>query len=352
MQTMTVVTLSGEAWVRDGDGKLRALQEGDTVEVGDVIVTASGTTLELAGQNGVNLQVPGGTQVALSELLASLADASRVDAEAVDDHGDHGDTEEHDASPLTPQPLVEIQNTHSSAVSLFTDAGFSFVRVERIELPLKPLAFDYGYERSHLLDTPEGGRPGRTFDGDDHGVSVVAPSNTEATTPDGNVSDQVVFESGLTTGSAPNEADTRVDAGFIFTALNGLADTGAITIAYTDVNGEAQTLSLSGTEVKGLGTVTQTITTEYGELVLNGYSQAGDNTITIDYDYTLTTAPNVSDDETQDRFTLTVTDRDGDSKSSDLNIKIVDDAPTAADDANSITEDSTVAASGNVIGGV
>ncbi|MDT0513189.1 MULTISPECIES: VCBS domain-containing protein, partial [unclassified Halomonas] len=348
MQTMTVVALSGEAWVRDVDGKLRALQEGDAVEVGDVIVTAVGTTLELAEQNGVNLLVPGGTQVALSELLASLSDASRVDAEAVDDQGDHSDTAEHDASPLTPQPLVEIQNTHSSAVSLSNDAGFSFVRVERIELPLKPLAFDYGYERSHLLDTPEGGSPGRTFDGDDHGVSVVAPSNTEATTPDSNVTDQVVFESGLTGGSAPNASDTQANGQFTLTAIDGLAKTGAVAITYTDVNGDPETLSLGKAQVEGLGSSSQTLTTQYGELVLNGVSQGADGTITIDYAYTLTSAPDVNGDNASDTFTVTVTDRDGDSKSGDLSIKIVDDTPVAKDDANGIAEDVSSVA-GNVV---
>ncbi|ASK21732.1 VCBS domain-containing protein [Halomonas sp. N3-2A] len=56
-----------------------------------------------------------------------------------------------------------------------------------------------------------------------------------------------------------------------------------------------------------------------------------------------------------DSLTVTATDGDGQSNSDDLNIKIVDDAPTATDDTNAVTEGddttSTVETSGNVIGG-
>nr|WP_232482983.1 DUF5801 repeats-in-toxin domain-containing protein [Halomonas alkaliphila] len=50
-----------------------------------------------------------------------------------------------------------------------------------------------------------------------------------------------------------------------------------------------------------------------------------------------------------DSLTVTATDRDGQSNSDDLNIKIVDDAPVAFDDVNSVIEGGN--ASGNVIGG-
>ncbi|MFH7588151.1 VCBS domain-containing protein, partial [Oceanimonas smirnovii] len=49
-----------------------------------------------------------------------------------------------------------------------------------------------------------------TIDGKNDGVTVEVPNNNEATTPDANNEDQVVFESGLTDGSAPDLADTQV----------------------------------------------------------------------------------------------------------------------------------------------
>ncbi len=181
-----------------------------------------------------------------------------------------------------------------------------------------------------------------TISGADDGVTVDVPSDTTVTTPDADNTDQVVFESGLASGSDPSLADTQVHSQFTLTALDGLADTNAVTLVYTDANGQPVTLTLSKTQLEELGTAPQAITTSYGELVLNGYSQAADGTLTLDYDYTLTTAPGVSGTDINDTVTITATDRDGDRHSDDLNIKIVDDAPQAADDANSLAEGATL----------
>src|SRR5690606_17592890 len=101
--------------------------------------------------------------------------------------------------------------------------------------------------------------------------------------------------------------------------------------------------------VEALDGEPQTLTTQYGELTLNGYSQAADGTITLDYSYELTTAPSENVDDLMDSITVTATDRDGQSDNGDLNIKIVDDAPVAFDDVNSVIEGGNT--SGNVIGG-
>ncbi|MGB3289725.1 MAG: Ig-like domain-containing protein, partial [Burkholderiaceae bacterium] len=69
---------------------------------------------------------------------------------------------------------------------------------------------------------------------------------------------------------------------------------------------------------------------------LNGYSQGTDGTITVSYTYTLTTAPEVTGTDTMDAFTIDAQDRDGDSDTKTLNIKIVDDAPAAQPDTNTI----------------
>ncbi|WP_134114007.1 VCBS domain-containing protein [Oceanimonas baumannii] len=175
------------------------------------------------------------------------------------------------------------------------------------------------------------------------------PNNNDAITPDADNTDQVVFESGLSDGSQPNETDTQVSSQFTLKALDGLAETDAVTISYTDVNGLPATLTLSKAQVEELGTSSQSITTEYGELVLKGYSESENGTITLDYDYTLTTAPGIAGDDTLDSFTITASDRDGDSHSDDLTIKIVDDAPVAKDDTNSVTEEMGLTATGNVI---
>jgi len=183
----------------------------------------------------------------------------------------------------------------------------------------------------------------------DWDVSVNVPNDHDATTPDGDTSDQVVFESGLADGSAPDADDTRVESSLTLTAPDGLKDMGAVTLAYTDESGNSATLELSKTQVEALGSDPQTLTTQYGELTLNGYSQAADGTITFDYSYELTTAPSENVDALMDSIIVTATDEDGSTDSGDLNIKIVDDAPTAKDDTNAVTEGADT--SGNVIGG-
>jgi T1SS-143 domain-containing protein len=178
-------------------------------------------------------------------------------------------------------------------------------------------------------------------------VDIDVPTDQDATTPDADTADQVVFESGLIDGSNPSEPNTKVDSSFTLTVHDGLAESGALVLGYTDTNGDPQTLTLSKAEVEALGTTSQTINTQYGDLVLKGYTQNADGTLTLDYEYTLTDAPDVDGTDTLDHISITATDADGDSDTQGLSIKIVDDAPVAEDDRNEITED-TVSVSGNV----
>lgn len=187
-----------------------------------------------------------------------------------------------------------------------------------------------------------------TINGTDDAVTVTVPVDDAATTPDGNTADHVVFESALAAGSAPGAADTQVVSSFTVVALDGLAAGNGVSLAYTNVNGQARTLELSKAQVEALGTQSQTIDTQYGEMVLNGSSQAADGTITINYSYTLERAPQVTGDDTSDNIEITATDRDGDTDSQTLGIKVVDDAPTAVADVNDITEDA-ISVTGNVV---
>src|SRR5690606_40076285 len=108
-------------------------------------------------------------------------------------------------------------------------------------------------------------------------------------------------------------ADTQVVSSFTLSALDGLAISGAITLTYTNSNGDPRTLSLSKAQVEALETTSQIVDTQYGQLELNGYTLNADGTISIDYQYTLQGAPEVSGDDTFDHIGITVTDRDGDS---------------------------------------
>ncbi|MFA5631118.1 MAG: VCBS domain-containing protein, partial [Porticoccaceae bacterium] len=188
--------------------------------------------------------------------------------------------------------------------------------------------------------------------GADDEVIVDVPVDHPQQPEQGNINDHVVFESGLADGSAPDEDDTKVESSFTISALDGLDENDAVVIGYKDANGDDQTATLTKAQIEALSGTSQTIVTQYGELELNGYSQdPATGLITIDYIYTLINAPSVAGDDTSDVFTITAKDRDDDSDGQTLTIKIIDDVPTARDDANEITEDADPnTVSGNVLG--
>src|SRR3546814_16726186 len=86
-----------------------------------------------------------------------------------------------------------------------------------------------------------------------------------------------------------------------------------------------------------------------GTLVVTGYNYdpaTGEGSVA--YVYTLT--DNTLDaDGTTVSFDLTITDADGDAASDTLDIRIVDDAPTARADGDSVTEDGAATADGSVL---
>ncbi len=183
-----------------------------------------------------------------------------------------------------------------------------------------------------------------TINGVDDPVSVTVPSSTVQTSPDGNVTDQVVFESGLAGGSNPHTADTKVDASFTLVALDGLDASAAIVIGYIDASGNPASLTLTKAEVEALDSTNKSIATQYGILVFDGYERGSDGTISIDYIYTLTSAPPVGGDSTNDSFTFTAKDGDGDTDAKVLNIKIVDDVPKAVVDTSAVKAGETLTA--------
>ncbi|MGH6780815.1 MAG: Ig-like domain-containing protein, partial [Sphingomonadaceae bacterium] len=155
----------------------------------------------------------------------------------------------------------------------------------------------------------------------DSGVVVMVPAPNGATT---------VNEAGLPVRDgepAGSASDTTVETTMGVVTLNVIDGPGVVTI--------------NGTVITTVG---QTIVTDRGVLTITSISATE-----IGYNYTLT--DNTSNDSTTDVFTVTVTDVDGDSATAPLVITIVDDVPTAKDDADSVTEDGPLVADGNVLTG-
>ena len=122
------------------------------------------------------------------------------------------------------------------------------------------------------------------------------------------------------------------------------------TITFTAIDGVGS-VSLGGTVITP-GSLPQTVSSDAtGTLVVTGYTYdpaTGEGSVT--YAYTLVDNT-LEDDGTTVSFDLTITDGDGDAASDTLDIRIVDDAPTARADADSVTEDGPLTADGNVLTG-
>ena len=118
-------------------------------------------------------------------------------------------------------------------------------------------------------------------------------------------------------------------------ASDGEIASGSITIA---TGGDSvDTLVINGVDVTGGGTVT----TDRGVLTVSVADSA--------YSYSYELTDNTLADPDSDSFTLVVTDSDGDTAQTTLVVSIIDDNPSAADDANSIAAGEYGPVGGNVL---
>ncbi len=166
-----------------------------------------------------------------------------------------------------------------------------------------------------------------TINGADDGVVLTIPDNDG---PAGG-SEEVVYERGLATGSSPDNSDI-VDSSFEIKALDGLKE---IVVGGT---------TISAADLTNSGVANVTINTPKGVLVIDGFSSAADGTGIVNYTYTLSGNEDHSGGSVTDSISITVTDTDLDSATDSLDIRIVDDEPSAVDDTTVNVAEGGVAA--------
>ncbi|WP_234916758.1 retention module-containing protein [Aeromonas caviae] len=181
-----------------------------------------------------------------------------------------------------------------------------------------------------------------TIKNDDDGVTITN------LTPKGEGGDVKVYEDDLlatrganeSAGSDSSKESTTVTGDFTISAPDGVKtlSVGGINIV---VNGVVAGFPLSG------------VTTPLGNtLTITGYNPA---TGLVSYSYTLNDneAHPTADGNNSlfEDFAVSLVDSDGDSASNTLSVQIVDDVPTANDDADSATEGVFTPVTGNVITG-
>ncbi|MBT2323454.1 DUF4347 domain-containing protein [Variovorax paradoxus] len=143
-----------------------------------------------------------------------------------------------------------------------------------------------------------------------------------------------VSERGLGDGSDPSETTT---GRFVVRTPDGL---GSIEVGGTTV---------TPAQLANLGTTPVTIVTDKGTITLTGFDPVAGS---VSYSYTLGERQPHGGGEVTDDIAVTVRDRDGDTTSGTLRVLVIDDVPTARDDAASVdtTAPGATSVGGNVFG--
>ena len=151
--------------------------------------------------------------------------------------------------------------------------------------------------------------------------------------------DGSVLESNLASGTSPVGLGDVLNGSFLAITPKGLQS--------LNVAG----ISILEADLLASGTTPIVINSANGTLSINGYNATSG---VVNYTYTLITPAN-SQTKVSDDFGIFVVDDLGNSTASvtkDLKIAIIDDAPIANNDTDHVTEDSGLAATGNVVTGI
>jgi VCBS repeat-containing protein len=233
------------------------------------------------------------------------------------------------------------------SLTLNSDGSYSYV-LDNVSQPVQGLAAGETLTETFTYTITDGDGDTSTttltitINGADDGVTV-GGLNAEG-------GEVVVDEDNLADGSSPDAAALTQPGSFTVSTPDGL---GNVTIGGTQVvTGGVFT---AGTAPSPLGTVN--ITGFTPTLGADGSVIGG----TFTYNYVLSdntlTHTSQGEDFVGDSFPVVVTDSDGSSANASLDVRIVDDVPTAQNDADSVTEDSgngdnPAVADGNVLTGL
>ncbi len=187
------------------------------------------------------------------------------------------------------------------------------------------------------------------------GASFVETFNYTIIDTDGDTSTTTLSVTINGAEDAPPALTISNDDGATTPADNSVVEASGSTITGTmTATGDAGVadVTVDGNSILNATATPVTISASEGTLVITGYNAS---TGLINYSYTEdgnAESHNVANDNINDIFTVVVTDNEGDTDSDTLDIRILDTAPTAAADTNSVTEDSaTTVAVGDVIAG-
>ncbi|HOZ65488.1 MAG TPA: retention module-containing protein, partial [Burkholderiaceae bacterium] len=153
-----IVVLEGKAWVLDTSGKRVLLKVGDEVQEGQIIVTDTGTRLELALPNGQAVSVSAGRELLIDANLLGLAPTDRSEA-ALNDLNS-GSAQIARVIQSGGDLSTELDPTAAGQTGGDSSESHSFVRVLRIVENLSPLGLDRATDTTEDREPILGFTPG------------------------------------------------------------------------------------------------------------------------------------------------------------------------------------------------
>ncbi len=137
-----VSALQGSAWIVNADGSRIALNTGDSVGVGQKVLTDEGSKLALQLPNGQTLQVEAGRELLIDETLLGVAPVDATDAAIAALNGGTAEIAKVIAAGGDLSDALEA--TAAGLTGGDTSDSHGFVRIDRIQEPLTPLGIDRG----------------------------------------------------------------------------------------------------------------------------------------------------------------------------------------------------------------
>ncbi|MCO7216796.1 MULTISPECIES: retention module-containing protein [unclassified Halomonas] len=319
MTNVVVTSLQGKAWAKRPDGEVIALEEGDSLNAGDIIVTAEDSRVALQFDDGRPAALlVGAQQVSLPEEQGQ-GDASSVDFLGREDVSKLLELIAEGSTDI----LEALEEPSAGGGEGVSHDGFDFVRLMRITETSGSQSYSFG--DPFIVESAGHGEVGSIADDmDDSDADSGAPS--------------IEFEDGdggATAGfhSAVEGSQAFVAGRFTVSAPAGVA---SISVGRRDIAGtsDESPLVLEG---------------EHGTLTITGFNPESG---IVTYQYTengLAANHAAGDGSVFDRFDIVVTDSTGETVSESLDINIIDTAPDANDDSAALGEEAVTAISGNVL---
>ena len=293
-QAGSIKEISGSVSARTSQGQVRELNVGDLVYENELIVTSDGSSVTIELDNGKTINLSENAQILIDESVIGVVDARDAVVSEVE------------GLQAALEAGEEIGDEEATAVGE-EDDGFDY------DLPYYAGDQTRGEVGSYLFPTKYGSAeeviPEETGE-----IEEVVPTTLPSANPDVDETSEGVEGDGAVTEGNVLENDLSGDGAIIVTAVGGSTDNVGVPIT-TDLGG----------------------------------------TITINADGSYSYLPPAQTDHSQgevhDIINYTITNTDGNSATTTLDINVLDTAPTAAPDSNTVVEGGslTVSAAAGVL---